>query len=363
MMTRHLSLILGAFVLFAFAAPALHAQPVAIPDALVTQQSIDDAGRNTITQYVRRWLPDLDSGDVRARESARDQLLAPLRRPNVTPTRAFRRDYDRAFSGRIEELSRSSEIGVAIAALQIAGALGSQSGYDALMAGLRDERAGVRYVSARGLGRLMSDFDAGTAIIAGQAVTNAVDAMRQRLAAEEEIHVVLGMVEALSAPAGGTREAALTAMARGLSEQMKARRSQDELTGKVIEVALIAVTRLRDEIIKKGGRQLEPEFAKQSALLAGQALATTLAVLEAGNDGGGDIDMNEVQALAISSEAVVTFAHLSLTNENVPARIEREIGVALEGRPSGFRDAVMAWAGANGRLTRQPYGVQAGDFR
>jgi len=364
---RHGLILVSAIVTIAWTATPSWAQgrDARINDALVSASSIDREQQATLEAFVAQWRADLQSEDATTRQRARDALLDPLTRSGVTPSRAFRRAYDDAFEGAIEGLVRHDELGVAICAMQVAGAMGTQSGFTALMTALEDERPGARYTAALQMGRLLGVADEGGAVIRGQQIDEGLEALRDLLATDEQILVALGATRALDQPQGDLRVRALTAQCEGLSAQIRSRRQAGALAQEEILVFLTTITEIRTAILQNASTlATQPEFAKAAAVLGGQTMSATLDLVERSRreDLPGEVSREQVVTLAIVAEVVATLAHDSLLGETVDARIEQEVRRALDGRPNQLRSVVESWVGPNGRLTRPPYDRPAADF-
>lgn len=336
-------------------------QTGAISDEIISAQSIDEAGQRRVASYVQSLLPALRSEDPMRRQQARDALLDPLSRPRATASRTFRREFDRSLGDALTEMIADDSVGIAITAAMIAGPLATQSAYNAIAEGLDDSRAGVRYASARSAGAMLKAAEDGLAVVASQQIDTLLARLEATLASErQDVLVVLGVVQGLTAPEDDLRSRALTALARGMASQLQARRA-GAVSSDVVETALNTIVIVRQELIAQAaGGDPDRDFARQSVLLAGQSMALVREL--AGNPARERLDPDNVASLGIAAEGVALLAHESLTGARLPGQIQRAIEQARGGDRAALDRVVDEWVGAGGRLTRAPYNADADDF-
>ncbi len=357
--TRHTAIFtLALAILGAICSPA-RAQANALTDDIITSPTLNPQQVSTLEGFVNANLERLQSTDPAARQAGRDALLASLTRAGQQPSKGFRLALNRALGPRLKGLAGSPDVGVSLCALQIAGAAAAENGVDALLEGLGNERAAVRYAAASGLRSTLIVETAGGSVVPANMLDTAIDRMSQALAQEKDILVADAIVLALTSVPERTPLSArlMTVMASAMAKQVATRRVAGDAERRTQEIVLRAVLIARDSLTRRlPANDVDSAAAIAFAELGGHTLGYALVLIEQAVDAGGKLGADGlVDDLAIASEAVLVFSHQALTRQPAPAVVEETVSAAMQGVAKPFRDAVMSWIGPRGRLAAAPY--------
>lgn len=174
-------------------APADHAWAQNLPDNVVTGAAAND---DAIRQYVDQHKAGL-TGERAMVERSRRALLEPLARAGADPSSAFRNAYAAQLKPILTPLVGDKRDEVAVNALRIAGESGSKDGLDLLEAGLKDQRAAVRYMAVSGFGSAARSMARGNRAVTDFTFREALERLNATMANEADGHVLLGYAMAL----------------------------------------------------------------------------------------------------------------------------------------------------------------------
>ncbi len=341
------------------------AQVQPLDDAVISARSLNRGSqeRQQVDDFVEALAGDLESAEPRIRQRARDRLLAPLQMPDAS--NAFRLAYSAALSPDLKSLASSSDPGVAMCALALAGSMGTESGATVLRDAIQSEQpAAIRYAAARGLGDMFSMPGGGA--LNESALQNVTQLMQESLEREEDILVAGRLALSLmSAPSNSpVSKQAIISVCRGMSEQVRRHRDSGLASDKVLGVLLTSIVDMRGEVTKLN---VDRQVAVQAAEFAGNVLAFVGEELDEMKVEGlaGDAGSSMLASLASASEAVLVFAHGALKpGEQVHERIKPTVERAIEGGALGpAHGAIDEWIGEGGRLEGEPYRFNSKIFK
>lgn len=338
---------------FALASSAL-AQMGSLPDDLITATSVASR-QGEIERFVEPKLEELASTDPSVRQSARDALLQPLL-GSPEPSRAFRIGYGSSMGDELLALVDHSNVGVALAALRISGALASEQGYRAIQRGMADDRNAVRYAAVAAMGELFRIASRNEAALPGRLLEEALQAAQRALESEPEPLVADRIIQSLAEPEFGSelRPRTLLVAARAAADQFRSWREKDQDDPETLAAAARAITTVRSELIRLLGQgATDRSFAAAAGVLGGHALSYALDVQSrAGWPTGGSAML---PAIADSAEGVIALAEQTRGREPFDPNLVRD-------RTGIRRDGLMEWIGPRGALTSPPYGESSERF-
>jgi len=350
----------------ALAAPAL-AQAYSVPAQLqgvVSRQNLDQAATQAVSDYVAPLVRDLRGGEPAAISIAREDLIAPLVASDDISV-SFRLTYADALMPTLQALVGGDEVG-AIAAIRIAGELGTGQSVDLLIDALDAESPGVRYAGAQALGATLRLIAEGNPAVQAERATGVIEVLSDLIEAESDPLVVDAGVRALDAVRNSAplRQAAIEAAALAMIEQIRVRRDRVAADANATEPAasmLRAIVAARGFFIAVGAGVPEPT-AESVLLMTGHAMAYGVRLIEDRSGWAGlSADEDEtVSSMLIAAEAVGGLSYLSLTGQQVN---EQPILRAVENEDlNTLRNAVNGWVGPNGRICRPPVNADPNDF-
>ena len=299
--------------------------------------SADDTA--AISQFVAAHAADLRSDDPTSINKAKAVLCAPLLSTSMSA--AFRIAYGDELVKIVGPLAKDKRDVVAINALRIAGAAGTNKGLDVVFLALDDPRADVRMMAARGVG-----LSIGTArveknrAISPQSAKDALDALDKKMQAEKDPRVLDAMVLALSdamkatdAELAGVRPKAMSIMLSNVG-----RNAGDKSMPPTIDVALAhAAKALGEALLATGADKPSPANAQNAAGVAGDIVAWILRRLDGGLS---DTDRGTLALTAGECESVVQRAEKVLGTGTPPFHKLDEL--LRDGKDAEFRDGAKA---------------------
>ena len=149
--TRIARMLIAALALAAMSAPAL-AQFGTLPRSITETPSVSASQRAEIESFVSGRLEDATENDGLEAAEARRDLATPLLTPGVSV--AFRRAYDNALTPVFGGLDARADAGSAIAALRLAGELGTPDAVARIRSALSHDDLGIRVFAAGRAGRV-----------------------------------------------------------------------------------------------------------------------------------------------------------------------------------------------------------------
>lgn len=279
------------------------------------------AEQDEIRSFATARLEQIESGDATARERARKELLAPLRRPCVSV--AFRQQYRSAMIDGLRELAGADDETVAITAIYLLGELADDAARQTLQEHTGDDRAAVRYAAIAAMGRTFRAVSATAPAIDPARVAQMVEHLGGRLESEADPLILDVIVRALLDAAQITRDdyaaastRAVTTLAGGIGPRLRDAdpESKPKLYVTTLRVGEAFGARLA------GAGAVPAEVARAAAGWAAEVLAH-LAHL-ANTDQLGDAHALAVD-IANISERIIVFAHQKLGGSRSPVDLAR----------------------------------------
>ncbi|GIK19295.1 MAG: hypothetical protein DYG93_05795 [Leptolyngbya sp. PLA2] len=268
------------------------AQPIGgLRDDLITKiTALSSAETDEIRQFTEPRLVALAGEDAAARERARAELVASLRRPGVSV--AFRQAYRGVMLDRLTPLASDARDEVAINALLILGELADDAAARVVMERTGDDRQTVRYAA---IAALTTSFRAArdqapalTPATAGRIV----DHLGERLRTERDAWTADAVARSLIA-AGSIGRAefapsaqnAWVALAEGVGDRLYAAQPGPER-----RIALLTAMRageaMRDAITTPAG--IGDRATRAAASLGGETIGFVARLLERGELASGE---------------------------------------------------------------------------
>lgn len=252
---------------------------------LVGKNDLNAAEKAAVKQHVERAVPGLtkeikDPADALEIKKARDLLLKPLQDAK-TVSLAFRREFSGELLALLQSLAKDKNDLKASNALIIAGELATQSVVDILLNGLKDSRSSVRYAAAYGLARLFDACGKHDPAVTPDKLLAIVTALSEQFRKEADPRVCDGVALAFESALTLTAEklnnptfapATLSAVAKALTDRLKALPTEDKPTDKLV-VCLRVVAMVRNAATL-GAQQVGPEEKKNILAMCAQVAAT-----------------------------------------------------------------------------------------
>lgn len=345
--------------------PSASAQGVGqVNCAMAAKQAFGADDQQQIGALVASAAQELGSDDASVSQRGRDRLLTPLLCPGVSV--AFRLEYGKAVEPAMAPMVTAQNDRVAVNALRVLGELRTSGSIRMLGQALQSDRAVIRFGAASGFRTLLSSSDAG---FPEREIERALDAVRGALQREQDAQVADALVVALASTGASpdARTRAMGMMAETVAGRLKSLRAGAMGDAAPVWTALAyrAVFVSRQALIEDLGRGgVNNDFARSGAVLAGQVLAMARELV---SDPGARAQSSLMQDLGGAvgvAEGLAVFSHNALTQQRINETNLRgsfESAVA-SGNPAPFVEAVGAWIGPAGRLTKAPYNAKPADF-
>lgn len=259
---------------------AASAQVIALPPELVTDPDLSAEELAQVRAFIDEHAPALlRSADREKLKAARLALVTPLANPAASAP--FRIGMAAALDPTLTQMMVAKEDLLVINALVISGELATPTALSRLTAALSNEKEEIRYQAAYGLRRAFLAMQGGTPAVRSDQADDAITAIGNQLAREEDAIVIDGLVAAGLAAIGVDRHRniGITQVSVGLIAN--ARAAGANVRGEAYANALLrACSGVRDALGKPGGAAA-PTAAKQAAELAGAVIAHARNVVQA----------------------------------------------------------------------------------
>lgn len=329
----------------------------ALPEGITSAQSLTPAQTDSLQAFVRQHIEGLSSGDMVRVQAARDALLAPLEQGGVSV--AFRLGMSSVLAPVLADLSAGANEHTAFNALRLAGALATDASVDTIRKSLADRRSAVRYGAALAARMTIDGVTTKRTSVPLDALLAAIqDAMRN----EPDPGVYGGLIAAMEAidPTGPGRVRAMTDLAGITAERLATAGAEPspEWARTFVRAVVAAQGSLLNQL--QAGAP-DGAFAKNLALLSGQALAFSARRLGDAQRPMTEAERQPLRDLVASSEVSLLFVDSALRD-----RRHKDQAMVAE-FDSGVAGALVAelnkWIGDNGFLTQPPYSIPADRFR
>lgn len=327
-----------------------------LPAGLTTRQSLTEDDRRAVREFSLAQSEALASADAAKSQTAREDLLAPMR---TAVSVDFRLAYSEALTPTLAKLATGADERVAFNALRVAGALATQGAVDAIRAALADARPAVRYGGAFAARRSLDEIASKRSLDAAQA-PRLIEALSGSLAKETEPGVLEGLISAFDASGSdkASRSAALASMCEGIGAQA-ASFADGKHAGSPTAWALAfqrAVKVAQSALLEQGKiGALDEALAKGAASMCGRALGHVVARLASFRPGEShDEETASLADLASAAEGTLIFIDTNLSKRQSLAQSIR----AAFPDAAKVRAEAEKWIGAKGLLTQAPYGFK-----
>ena len=347
--SRSPSTLLALVVCAGIAAGAPGQTACNIPDDVARSRSISESDRSLIRDCVNNNRAALGA-EYDAVRRARVAMLAPLRVSGVSIE--FRAAYSAEAELAIAPLVRSERDDVAINALRIAGELGTEQGARLCAAALADKRPGVRMMAAAGLGRTFSILQS-DATMTAQQILRVLSDMAQAARTEPDPLVLDGLAMTYEAAFGLPTSTSELAQARNRALLDAATEFGGARDGKLGPEAVPAMLRislaLREPVLNSPPPPAN--VLREVSGMAGDFLAHVLRRTSARDVG--ETERAHLGVLVAQSENLVSFAARGLNAAYAPRNLSE---LVASGRDTDFARRALDVIGAEGELTKQPFG-------
>lgn len=331
-----------------------------LPEGITTAQTLSPQQVDALQAFVREQIQGLTSGDMMQVQKSRDALLTPLESGAVSV--AFRLRMSEALAPTLADLAARPDEHTAFNALRLAGTLATDAAVGAVRKGLTDPRPAVRYGAALAA-RLTIEAVANKRSPLPQGQIDALIAsVEDALKNEKDPGVFGGLLAAMEAidPNGPGRLRAMTSLAGITAERIAA--AGGEPSPEWARAYVRALGTLQGMLIaQKQAGTPDPAFGKNLAILSGQALAYAARRL-----GDADRPMTEAERQPLRDLVASAEVSLLLIDSALQNRTHQDQAVVAafdSGRINAYLAQVNQWVGAQGFLTKAPYGAASDSFR
>lgn len=348
--SRRPSTLFALMVCAGLSAGAAAQAPCNIPDDVVRSRALSETDRTLIRDCVNNNRAALGA-EYEAVRRARVAMLAPLRVSGVSIE--FRAAYSAEAERALAPLVRSERDDVAINALRIAGELGTEQGARLCAGALADKRPGVRMMAAAGLARTFVILQT-DATMTAQQIVRVLGDLAQAVRTEQDPLVLDGLAMTYEAAFGLPTTTAELAQARGRALLDAAteygRRAREGKLGPEAVPAMLRISlALREPVL--GTPPPPANVLREVTGLAGDFLAHVLRRVTSRDVG--ETERAQLGVLVAQSENLVSFAARGLNAAYAPRNLSEMVA---SGRDAEFARRVLEVIGAEGELTKQPFG-------
>ncbi|MBK7405448.1 MAG: HEAT repeat domain-containing protein [Phycisphaerales bacterium] len=247
--------------------------PMPAPEKLV----LTPEEKAQIEAFVHKRVDAMQTGEAADREKARKEIIEPLHRPAVSV--AFRQVVRAAAIDKLTELAGDKDARVAINALILLGEIADDATRQVVQEHTGDSNDDVRYAAVYALMRTFRSVNAYAPALDPARVSQAVDHLSGRLAAESNADVADAIVRALLEAAAINRDGyagpageALTKVSSGVVSRLRRIPADDDgarvrLLASCVRVGDALSTRLA------APGATPPEIVRGAAAFAGESLA------------------------------------------------------------------------------------------
>ncbi len=279
-MTTFASVLAGVGIVALGPLSAASAQVVALPPELITDPDLNADELAQLRAFVEEHAPALlRQADREKLMAARLALVTPLANPGASAP--FRISMAEVLDPTLTQMMAAKEDLLVINALVISGELATPTALSRLSGALASDKAPIRFQAAAGLRRAFLAMQGGNPAVRADQADDAITAIGNRLAREDDPIVIDGLVAAALAALNVDRHRAIgiAQLSQGLVASTKA--AGANLRGEAFANALLrACSGVRDALGRPGGAAA-PESAKQAAELAGFVISHTKKLVQA----------------------------------------------------------------------------------
>ncbi len=339
------------------AAPAA-AQPSHIPCEVASNQRLSEAEKKQIVAHAAEGVTLLASSDPAEVQRGREHLMTPLRCPEVSA--AFRIEYWRAMESGIRAAIGSANDQSASNALLVAGTVAATGSLQAIDGAMTSGRESLRASAAVALQTTLRENTLGRVRLTGPVIEGTLSKTAQQMAKETSPAVFEAIVVALRAGAGEDQSVAVPAM-RALGKGAagafaSARKSADaDPMGWAY-----AAERTTDTIWRTTYDAQVRTLDRQQGIDTAAACAQVIAYIR-DRLADEDTPMSDAERAVLGRAIESAEAALILINSRVTTEPAGRKGLAAAFSQGGdaFAREADRWIGASGRLTKEPYGLDA----
>ncbi|MBX3357797.1 MAG: hypothetical protein KF745_05145 [Phycisphaeraceae bacterium] len=344
--------------------PVALAQPC-IPSEIVQKISLTESDRQSIRSCVNTIKDGLAGDDTQVRR-ARSAIVDLFRARNASV--AFRVELGRMIEPVLAPLVADKRELVAANALQVAGEVGTQACLTLALRAMDDPRPAVRYAAAYACKLTFEGLrDPTGAAVQAADVARALREIAGRMATEKDPRVLEGDVRAFEAAVFVPEGSAATVRATSVAELVKVMSSL-VLKAKSDGVASIAPAAVRAGQVLRNATTGEKMDANEPAI-------SSATLREIGGYGGdlmavakcrlaaGEVSPDERSALEAMVRAGVNVYFFANSALGGSSGLDRPLGDLIrDGDSANFAKQVDEYIGANGVLTKPPFGLPAARF-
>lgn len=333
-------------LLLALSAPGW-AQADRLPCAIAAADSLSPSQQRSLRTFAREHAEAMSQGEGAEIDEARRSLLSPFDQCEGV-TIGFRLAYGRELARDLRSLRDGPEAHRAVAALLIAGRIGTNEMIDVVRGGLDDARPGVRLAAAAAARTLVRS--ASPDPVRDRPAIDAMRAALEQLAQETDPRVATILSRAPGEAGGTPRHAdAVREIARAMPEIVE--RFVPGGAGEPAERAAVLEALLipgRDWLIQLDTGEQSAEVARATVNAAASAIAAAQRALPDALDADEPGDQIEAWARVVGiAESVMLLGVGLLEGDGEPAR--NTLAPAFEeaadtADPEPFDDAVFNWA-------------------
>ncbi len=365
--------------LFAAAAVVMPAPMLAqsLPVDLPAKSELSPADAAAIASFAEQQIARLRDPDPAMAQKARKALVDPVLGESVTVP--FRLEYAKALTARLTELTKGQDPMLAATALRVAGVIATATTERVLQEGLKSAVPATRFAAAVGYQELLRAVSLGSNSLGDSAVDTVLMTVKNSLEREADPKVAEGLVLSLRATAAAERAGNATlrikstqslcdagaAVLKRLRTTPPAGTSTGEWASPVYQALDGAYQTMLQ--LQAGGTPITTPFAKSAGVFAGFALAHArdrLATLDP-TSAASKPELDALTLIVGVSENVIVLSDQQANpgNKATAKELRKSFEQAAQRNDATwFDDAAAAYIGANGLLTRPPYGQNAADL-
>ncbi|MEM9559247.1 MAG: hypothetical protein AAF995_02985 [Planctomycetota bacterium] len=359
----HFTRLLAAALVCAAATGAALAD---IPAALSRATTVSSGDRDEIADHIAEHAESLGGGDVARSRNARNALLEPLGRGDVSA--AFRQAYARALQPTIDRLTSSADPLTQLTGLRLAGASASEAGVRTLTGYLTSEDDGLRMFAIGRLERALGTLGTPSGVLGAAATEReAIDALGGLIERDQNPRMADAAARAL-APATRLTDPELLALRqqaiRTLSDASGNRLAgldHREVSRQELATAVRAVAIVRLAVADPNNPPTR-EASIAATRLGGDALGLVLAMVRSG---AAPADRTLLVQLTQAAETAVYFGRFGFAraaNGDVSSIQQTALGSLIEQADDGrYRNEVIRLLGPASAPVRE-MGLDADRF-
>ncbi|MCA9292686.1 MAG: hypothetical protein KDA20_02600 [Phycisphaerales bacterium] len=329
----------------------------------VSTETLSTSQKSQIEAFVSGQVGAIVRADApEAAYAAQDRLVELMQSGPISVE--YRQEITKSVSP-LEPLVGGADAFKAVSALMVAGELAVRPADRMIKAGLNDDREAVRVAAAGAAKRMLrilaaspnQQFFRQPGFGLQEALATALKGEASPLAARAMLHALASTPDDTEFFVKGAEQ--MAGALEAVAARLRAMPLDQSLSPAWSETLLWGLGASRQALFEANpDRQVSNQAKKSAARMSGLILAMVKAKTAQGAD-----DAGRLERVVSAAEQVLLLVEANLSGS---AGTQAVAPAFKEGADGGgwdrFADAVDAWVGARGKLTRAPFGFAAGDF-